>query len=118
MRELAFAFSASILLLSASASAHFNLEAPPQPKPTTDGGKGAPPCGPDTTDGTVTEVKGGDALMLVVNETVRHGGFYRVALALKSCKTKDCFPADNTVYDAQNMVLTPTSTGLSDHADF
>jgi hypothetical protein len=118
MRELALAFSASILLVSASASAHFNLDAPPPPKPTTDGGKGAPPCGPDTSDGTVTEVKGGDSMMLAINETVPHGGFYRVALALKSCKTKDCFPADNTVYDSKNMVLTPTSSASSDHADY
>jgi len=121
MRSFALALGASAVLLAGTASAHFNMVMPPSPTASVDG-KGPPPCGPDTTDGTVTPVTGGSQLPLSVNETVRHGGFYRVALALKSCK-KDvtgmpkCFPDDNKVYDKDNMLLPPAGPGTSDHAD-
>jgi len=116
MRTFALAFGASAVLLAGTASAHFKMVMPPSPTPSEDG-KGAPPCGPDTGEGTVTSVMGGSQLALSVNETVRHGGFYRAALALKSCKTAGCFPADNKVYDSSNMLLAPTGPGNSDHAD-
>ena len=117
MRTFAIALGASVVLLSASASAHFTLKTPPTPASSVDG-KGNPPCGPDTGNGVVTSVTGGSQLLLSLDETVRHGGFYRVALALTSCKTDGCFPADNTVYDKNNVVLMPTSQAQSDHADF
>lgn len=116
MRTFALAFGASVVLLSASASAHFKMVMPPSPTASVDG-KGAPPCGPDTGEGTVTSVTGGTMIPFSVNETLRHGGFYRVALALKSCKTAGCFPADNKVYDSDNELLNPTGPGESDHAD-
>ncbi|HVY28966.1 MAG TPA: SCE4755 family polysaccharide monooxygenase-like protein [Polyangiaceae bacterium] len=118
MRKLALVLCAPVLLLAASASAHFALQAPPSTK--GDGsGKGAPPCGPDTTDGTATPVTGGSMLPITINETVRHGGFYRIALSLKNCKMgADCFPADNKVYDKNNMLLSPDGPGTSDHADY
>ena len=119
MRKLALTIAVPLLLASATASAHFNLAAPPASTNNTGGGKGAPPCGPDTTEGTAMAVKGGTDLMLTVNETVFHPGFYRVALALTSCHTGDkCFPADNTVYDSAGKVLPITGPGTSDHADF
>lgn len=116
MRTFALALATSAFLLSGAASAHFKMVMPPSPTPSVDG-KGAPPCGPDTGEGTVTSVKGGSQIALSVEETVRHGGFYRVALALKSCKTAGCFPANNKVYDEDNMLLAPTGPGTSDHAD-
>jgi len=116
MRTFALALGASVVLLSASASAHFKMVMPPSPTASVDG-KGAPPCGPDTGDGMVTPVTGGSMIPFSVNENVRHGGFYRVALALKSCKTAGCFPADNKVYDSANKLLNPTGPGSSDHAD-
>src|SRR6185436_1902621 len=74
---------------------------------------------PDTTEGTALAVTGGTDLMLTVDETVFHPGFYRVALALSSCHSGDkCFPADNTVYDSAGKVLPITGPGNSDHADF
>src|SRR6185369_15961007 len=78
---IAVASSLTLLLGAATASAHFTLVSPPTPAGSKDG-KGNPPCGPDTADGVVTTVMGGAPLMLNIKETVRHGGFYRVALAL------------------------------------
>src|SRR5882724_55191 len=119
MRKLALTLALPALLASATASAHFNLAMPPSSTNNTGGGKGAPPCGPDTTEGTPMQVTGGTDLPLTFNETVRHGGFYRVALALTSCHTgANCFPADNVVYDAGGKVLPITGPGDSDHADF
>lgn len=117
MRKLALVLCAPVLLLTATASAHFTLEMPPPPKPSVDG-KGPPPCGPDAVDGTITPVTGGTQLMIAINETVDHGGFYRVALATTNCKAANCFPPDNKVYDDKNMALNPTGPGTSDHADF
>ena len=119
MRKLALTIALPLLFASATASAHFNLTAPPSSTNNTGGGKGAPPCGPDTTEGTALAVTGGTDLMLTVDETVFHPGFYRVALALSSCHSGDkCFPADNTVYDSAGKVLPITGPGTSDHADF
>jgi uncharacterized membrane protein YgcG len=118
MRKLALSVAVPLLLASATASAHFNLNMPPSSKGDTGGGKGSPPCGPDATEGTAMAVTGGTNLPLALKETTRHGGFYRVALALTSCHTgKTCFPADNTVYDSGNKVLMPGGVGTSDHAD-
>lgn len=117
---IALASGLPLLLGAATASAHFTLMSPPNGASAD--GKGAPPCGPDTGDTVVTPVTGGSQIMLNVKETVRHGGFYRVALALKSCK-KDvagmpkCFPDNNKVYDKNGMLLAPTGPGDSDHAD-
>jgi hypothetical protein len=63
----------------------------------------------------VTPVMGGSKLMLKVNETVSHPGFYRVALSIKS---RAELPADNVVKDANGMVLLPTSTGMSATAEY
>src|SRR5882724_6682947 len=124
MRKLALTLALPALLASATASAHFNLAMPPSSTNNTGGGKGAPPCGPDTTEGTPMQVTGGTNLPLTINETVRHGGFYRIALALTSCHHPDmpnmpkCFPADNTMYDSGGKLLGITGPGSSDYADF
>jgi hypothetical protein len=73
----------STLSLAGTASAHFDLIAPPSNNNSDNGGKGAPPCGPDVSS-VVTPVMGGSMITLKVDETTPHPGHYRVALALKS----------------------------------
>lgn len=115
LRPLVFALP--LVLVSATASAHFTLKSPPPASKSTNGGKGTLPCGPASDSGVVTPAQGGHEIDLVVNETVNHGGFYRVALSIKS---RDELPPDNVVYDSKGMVLPPSGTpkGISDHADF
>src|SRR6185369_17203887 len=60
-------------------------------------------------------VMGGSKLMLQVNETVYHPGFYRVALSIKS---RSELPPDNVVKDASGKVLAPDSTGTSASAEY
>jgi MYXO-CTERM domain-containing protein len=103
------------IVASARASAHFDLKSPPIPGVADSGGKGAPPCGPDTAAGVVTPVMGGSQINLTLDETVVHGGFYRVALSIKA-RTE--LPPDNVVYDSMNKVLSPSGPGTSDHADY
>ncbi len=115
---IALASALPLLLAAATASAHFNLMAPtPSNKTNTGGGMGAPPCAPDVDAGDITPVTGGQELTVTVNETVTHGGFYRVALSIKS-RTE--LPPDNGVYDSANKILPPNGmpSGTSDHADF
>jgi hypothetical protein len=109
-----FKLTAACLLLSATASAHFTIIEPP-PASTAKDGKGDAPCGPGMNSNVVTAVEGGHEIDLVVDETVNHGGFYRVALALADASE---LPPDNTVYDSKGNVLPPAGPGNSDHADY
>jgi hypothetical protein len=84
-----FRLSASTILVtiasfSGAAQAHFNLIMPPPADSATDGGKGAPPCGPTTASGVVTAVQGGHPIAVSLNETVLHPGHYRIALSINS----------------------------------
>jgi len=117
MRSSVLVVCVSLLALPRAADAHFTILAPPPASNSTNGGKGDPPCGPtDMPSNVVTPVMGGSKLMLKVNETVSHPGFYRVALSIKS-RTE--LPADNVVKDASGMVLLPTNkTGMSATADY
>ena len=116
MRKLVLALGVPLLALAVPASAHFNLTMPPSIAKSTEGGKGAAPCGPDTaTTGTITPVTGGQMLALHIDETTPHPGFYRFALSSASPPT---FPADNVVKDKDGAVLTPTSNGVSATAAF
>jgi len=116
MRSSVLVFALSLLTLPATARAHFTLIAPPPASNSTNGGKGDPPCGPtDMPSNVVTPVMGGSKLMLKVNETVYHPGFYRVALSLKS---RDELPIDNVVKDASGKVLPPAGPGMSATADY
>jgi len=117
MRSSVLVVCVSLLALPRAAEAHFTILAPPPASNSTNGGKGDPPCGPtDMPSNVVTPVMGGSKLMLKVNETVSHPGFYRVALSIKS-RTE--LPADNVVKDASGMVLLPTNkTGMSATADY
>jgi hypothetical protein len=109
-----FKLAAPLLLLSATASAHFTIIDPP-PASTAKDGKGDPPCGPGMSSSVITAVQGGHEIDLVVDETVNHPGFYRVALALEDASE---LPPDNTVYDSNGKVLAPEGPGNSDHADY
>src|SRR5579872_1195320 len=117
-RRLAITAGLATFWFSAAASAHFNLVSPPPADKSTDGGKGAPPCGPlAPASNVITAVQGGHALKVEVSETVGHNGFYRVALSLNS---RSELPVDNVVYDANGKVLPPTGmpSGQSTmHAD-
>jgi hypothetical protein len=126
MRTLAFASTIALLGLTSTAEAHFLLMSPLPSNPadqvgapTSDNpsGKGSPPCGPDTVAAaTPTPAQGGHPLMLKLQETVPHDGFYRVALALNS---RTDLPVDNVVYDSKGTVLPPTGKpgGTSARAD-
>jgi len=96
--------AASALLAGLSAAqsvyAHFTLRAPASWLVEDD--KGDPqklaPCGgtlqnPGMPTGAVTDVKGGQKLKVVVQETVFHPGHYRIALARK----RNLLPADPEV---------------------
>ena len=116
MRSSVPVLVASLLALPATAQAHFTLITPPPASNSTNGGKGDPPCGPtDAPSNVVTQVMGGSKLMLQVNETVYHPGFYRVALSIKS---RSELPPDNVVKDASGKVLAPDSTGTSASAEY
>jgi MYXO-CTERM domain-containing protein len=131
MRKLVVTLAITLSGLSATAHAHFILMSPLPTNPAdslpgTNGnpngsdqasGKGSPPCGPDTMmAATPTPLQGGHSFILKLEETTRHGGFYRVALAITS---RSEIPLDNVVYDANNKVLPPSGNpaGSSDHAD-
>jgi hypothetical protein len=82
-----------LALLPGTASAHFNLMSPTAADTATDGGKGAPPCGPTSASNMVTPVQGGQELPISLAETVLHPGHYRIALA----PTLDLIPKDPDV---------------------
>ena len=117
MKKLILVLGVSALCLPATASAHFNLLMPPQASSDMGGGKGAPPCGPDTTPAaTPTAAQGGHPLTIQINETTQHTGFYRFALALNSISE---LPPDNVVYSGANqtgMILPVTGPGNSGSA--
>jgi hypothetical protein len=79
--------SAALLLslwLPRVADAHFDLLMPPPADTATDGGKGAPPCGPTSASNVVTAAQGGHPISISLNETVLHPGHYRAALSINS----------------------------------
>jgi hypothetical protein len=116
MRKLILALSVPVLFLAVPASAHFNLTMPPSIAKSVEGGKGAPPCGPDTAaTGTITDATGGAALMLHIDETTGHPGFYRFALAMKAMSE---FPLDDVVRDSGGAVLPILGPGMSATADY
>jgi hypothetical protein len=114
MRKLLLAVGLVSLALPVTAQAHFNLTLPPSMAKSTEGGKGDAPCGPDTQDkaatATVTPVTGGQVLMLNIDETTPHPGFYRFAI---STTTPPTFPADNAVCDSGKNIILPSSNALS-----
>ena len=117
MRTLVLTSTIALLGLGSTAQAHFNLMSPTPTTADTGGGKGAPPCGPDTAAAaTPTAAQGGHTIMLKLQETVRHGGFYRAALSINS---RSEIPVDNVVYDAANKILPPSGNpqGMSARAD-
>jgi MYXO-CTERM domain-containing protein len=115
MRALILGLSLASLALTANAHAHFALTAPPSVGGDPNG-KGAPPCGPDTSaTGTVTAATGGQPLTVNITETVGHKGFYRFALALKSASE---FPTDAVVRDSSGNVLPILGPGTSATADY
>jgi hypothetical protein len=114
MRKLVLALSVPLFALAAPASAHFNLTVPVSildstgKKDGNPGGKGAPPCGPDSGDtGTITPATGGAPLTIHIDEIIGHPGYYRFALAMKAASE---FPTDDVVRDSGGKVLPITCT--------
>ncbi len=83
-RLIASTIAVTIASFSGVAHAHFNLVMPPPADNATDGGKGAPPCGPTSPSGVVTAVQGGHPMTVSLVETVMHPGHYRIALSINS----------------------------------
>jgi hypothetical protein len=109
MRRVALTLALALVGLSSTAHAHFILMTPPQTSNDVVGGKGAPPCGPDTgAAATPTPVQGGHLLTVKLEETVGHKGFYRFALAMSS---RSQLPPDNVVYDSTGKVLPSSGIG-------
>jgi hypothetical protein len=81
---LAAAIGSFLGLGDGVAHAHFNLMMPPAADNATDGGKGAPPCGPTAASGVVTPAQGGHPLTIMLTETVGHPGHYRFALSINA----------------------------------
>ena len=108
MRSKLLLTAAAVAVLSTAADAHFVLVSPaasfvqnrlgdPQKMGPCGGvsanpGRGTP-ANPGVASNSVTQVKGGTTLHLLVNETVFHPGHYRVALA----RTAAQLPADPKV---------------------
>jgi hypothetical protein len=111
------------LSVAGTASAHFNLKAPTPSSNSTNGGKGAGPCGPDASSTVITEVMGGSQIDVTVEETVFHPGHYRVALSLNTSNANIAMarmtelPKDPVVRGANNMILDPEGPGNSVSAD-
>lgn len=83
-RLIASTILVTIAFFPGAAQAHFNLMMPPPADSASDGGKGAPPCGPTQASGVVTPVQGGHLLAVSLAETVLHPGHYRIALSINS----------------------------------
>jgi hypothetical protein len=82
------ALAATLSLVAATASAHFKLLEPQSWIEEDDRGdpQKLAPCGgtldnPGARSGDVTDVRGGQMLKVVVDETVYHPGHFRIALA-------------------------------------
>lgn len=110
MRTFILASTIALLGLSSTAHAHFILMSPPPTNPAdTTQGKGGLPCGPDMAMATTpTAAQGGHTILLKLNETVPHSGFYRVALSINS-RTE--IPPDNVVHDGTGKVLPSSGIG-------
>jgi hypothetical protein len=91
-----------MVLVPPAAKAHFNLNQPPSPLSTQDGGKGPPPCGGDgIASNVVTKVQGGSPLTIQLFEFVFHPGHYRIALSLNS--RAELPPDPDVVVDANGL---------------
>jgi len=101
-----------LVLLPAAADAHFRLIAPAgwiAENQLGDPQKAAPCGGTNADFGTptwaVTDVKGGSALHVKVQETVYHPGHYRIALAVNSPTELPVDPVAQTMTDDKGRVM-------------
>jgi len=92
-----FALAAAIGLFASTASAHFKLIEPASWIEEDERGdpQKLAPCGgtidnPGTRTGAFTDVRGGDSLKIVVDETIYHPGHFRISLA----RRPNWLPAD------------------------
>ncbi|HEY6079416.1 MAG TPA: SCE4755 family polysaccharide monooxygenase-like protein, partial [Polyangiaceae bacterium] len=118
VRFIQSAVVVTTLSLAGAASAHFDLKAPLPSTTSTNGGKGAAPCGPDASSAVITPVMGGSQIAVTVNETVYHPGHYRIALSINSRDEIDpSKPGGLQEPVVKNMQGMPIMTGNSVSAD-
>jgi hypothetical protein len=107
-------------LLPASSQAHFKLLAPTSWLIEDDKGdpQKAGPCGGTNADYgkpsyAITNVKGGSAVHIKIQETVYHPGHYRVALAVNSPNELPVDPKAMTMTNDQGRVLSVSAEVMS-----
>jgi MYXO-CTERM domain-containing protein len=105
MKLRTLALTGAMTILSSAAHAHFNLLSPPASSMTSEGGKGAPPCGPDSPSANPMKVQGGHLLPIKIVETIMHPGHYRIALAMNSPSE---LPKDPPVVAPSNVSMSTT----------
>jgi MYXO-CTERM domain-containing protein len=105
MKLRTLALAGAMTIFSSAAHAHFNLVSPPASSMTTEGGKGAPPCGPDSPSANPMKVQGGHPLPIKIVETIFHPGHYRIALAMNSPSE---LPKDPPVVAPGNVSMSTT----------
>jgi hypothetical protein len=112
MKKLLGFAALALVLLPAASQAHFRLLAPAswiEENQLGDPQKAAP-CGGTNADFgkptyAVTDVKGGTALHVKVQETVYHPGHYRIALAVNSPTELPVDPKAETMTNEKGVVV-------------
>ncbi|MDB5741164.1 MAG: hypothetical protein JWP16_2204 [Alphaproteobacteria bacterium] len=101
-----------LAMIPAASQAHFRLLAPPSwiAENALGDPQKAAPCGGTNADYgkptyAVTDVKGGTALHVKVQETVYHPGHYRIALAVNSPTELPVDPKATTMTDDKGKVM-------------
>jgi len=112
--------AAGTMLLPASSQAHFKLLAPTSWILEDDRGdpQKAGPCGGTNADYgkpsyAVTNVKGGTAVHIKVQETIYHPGHYRVALAVNSPNELPIDPKATTMTDERGRAMPVSAEVMS-----
>jgi len=112
--------AAGTMLLPASSQAHFKLLAPTSWILEDDRGdpQKAGPCGGTNADYgkpsyAVTNVKGGTAVHIKVQETIYHPGHYRVALAVNSPNELPIDPKATTMTDERGRAMSVSAEVMS-----
>jgi hypothetical protein len=120
MKKIMILAGVALALLPGTAGAHFRLLAPAPWLVENNLGdpQKAGPCGGTNTDFgkptyAVTDVRGGTALHIKVQETVYHPGHYRVALAVNSPTELPPDPQATTMTDERGRVLSVSAAVMN-----
>jgi len=101
MKTCVAAFAAlAALMLAAPAQAHITLRTPKPYTTPSSGQKGPPPCGTTLTNKMPTTYKPGETIMVQWDETIKHPGRFRIAIA----KEGTTFPNPMTMMDTSTAM--------------